>query len=217
MTDFETARLRMVDNQLRTSNITDRRLLAALSTVPREQFVPKERADLAYTDVVHPIGRGRWLAAPAPFAKLLQLAAITHTDHVLDVGAGNGYGTAILAALGAEVTGLESDAMLADAARRHLVELGLANVRIVDGALDGSALVGQRFDVIVCEGALDAEPTAFFRALKDGGRLVALIRAGGTAVAHVFVRSGDDVAGRADFNGALPPMPQAPQPEAFVF
>ena len=107
MVDYSTARRRMVDNQLRTSNVTDRRILAAMEDVPRERFLPDARRALAYVDAVHDLGGGRFLAAPAPFAKLLQLAEVDHTDTVLDVGAGSGYSVAVLARLARQVTGID--------------------------------------------------------------------------------------------------------------
>lgn len=207
----------MVENQLRTVGISDKRLLAALMTVPREHFVAPAQRPIAYTDVVQPIGAGRYLAAPAPFAKLVQLAEIAEDDAVLDVGAGTGYSTAVLAAMAREVTALESDPTLADIARRNLTELGIAHVRLVDSPLDGSYAPGRLFDVIVVEGAVEHEPSAFFPLLADGGRLVALVRDGSVATAHVYVRSGAEVAGRAEFNAAMPALPQAPRPQTFVF
>ena len=217
MADFATARRRMVDNQLRTSNVTDRRILTAMDEVPRERFVPAERQPLAYTDTAHSLGAGRALAPAAPFAKLIQLAEIDHTDSVLDIGAGTGYSTAVLARLGSHVTGLESDPALAAEARRLLTELGVANAGITEGALDGSGLPRDSFDVIVLEGAVASEPTGLFPLLKDGGRLVALLRRNGAGVAHVYVRSGNGVATRAEFNTALPPLAPAAREESFVF
>ena len=217
MIDFAQARTQMVENQLRTVGISDKRLLAAMMAVPREHFVAPAQKPIAYTDVVLPIGVGRFLAAPAPFAKLVQLAEIGEKDAVLDVGAGTGYSTAVLAAMSGEVTALESDPALADIARRNLTELGIASVRLVDSPVDGSYAPGRLFDVVVIEGAVDQEPSAFFPLLADGGRLVALIRNGSVATAQLYVRSGGEVAGRADFNAALPALPLGPRPQAFVF
>lgn len=217
MADFATARLRMVDNQLRTSTVTDHRLLAAMGEIRRETFLPADREALAYADVAHPLGGGRFLAAPAPFARLVQLAEIVHTDRVLDVGSGTGYSTAVLARLANEVDGLEPDRELAEKARTNLAEAGIANARIVVGPFDGAGLAHDHFDVIVIEGALASEPTSLFPLLRDGGRLVALIAVNGPAVAQVFVRSGDEVAGRSEFNATLPPLTPAARVETFVF
>lgn len=217
MADFVTARLRMVDNQLRTSTVTDHRLLAAMGEIRRETFLPADREALAYADVTHPLGGDRFLAAPAPFARLVQLAEIVHTDRVLDVGSGTGYSTAVLARLASQVDGLEPDRDLAEKARTNLAEAGIANARIVVGPFDGTGLAHDHFDVIVVEGALASEPTSLFPLLRDGGRLVVLIAADGPAVAQVFVRSGDEVAGRSEFNATLPPLATAPHVETFVF
>lgn len=218
MADFATARRRMVDNQLRTSNVTDRRILTAMDEVARERFVPEARQALAYADTAHDLGAGRALPPPAPFAKLIQLAEIEHTDIILDIGAGTGYSTAVLARLGAQATGLESDPALA-ATARQLLGGGdsFGNGSIVEGPLDGSSLASDSYDVIIIEGAVDAEPSGLFRLLKDGGRLVALVRRNGAGVAHVYVRSGAAVAARAEFNTALPPLVRAPREERFVF
>jgi protein-L-isoaspartate(D-aspartate) O-methyltransferase len=217
MADFETARRRMVDNQLRTSNITDRRILGAMGEVPRELFVPAERQDLAYADTPHALGGGRWLAPPAPFAKLIQLAEIEHTDNVLDVGAGTGYSTAVLARLAANVTGIESDPALVARAKDIFSRYPSDNAQVVEGALDGAGQPRDTFDVIVVDGAVDAAPATLFPLLKDGGRLVALLRQGGTGVAHVYVKSAAGIATRAEFNTALPPLAASRREESFVF
>jgi protein-L-isoaspartate(D-aspartate) O-methyltransferase len=217
MADFETARRRMVDNQLRTSNVTDRRILTAFEEVPRERFVPEARQALAYGDAEHNLGGGRVLASPAPFAKLIQLAEIQHTDSILDVGAGTGYSTAVLGRLGASVTGLESDPALVAKAHQLFGNTFVGTGSVVQGPLDGSSLAADAYDVIVVEGAIDSAPVTLFRLLKDGGRLVALLRRNGAGVAHVYVKSGSEVATRAEFNTALPPLAAAPREENFVF
>lgn len=217
MVDFAAARVKMVDNQLRTSNITDHRILGVMGDVPREAFLSADQGPLAYADVAHSLGGGRFLPPPAPFAKLVQLAEITATDRVLDVGAGTGYGTAVLARLGAEAVGIEPDAELARKAEANLRAAGIGNATIDTGGFDGEGLQREHFDAIVVEGQLESEPMHLFRLLSDGGRLVALIANGGPGVAHVFVRSGDEVAGRSEFNTTLPPLAAGPHAETFVF
>src|SRR3954463_10289763 len=110
MTDFAHARRTMVDNQLRTSGITDHRLLGAMGEVPRERFVPAARQTLEYIDEAKPLSATRKLGPPAPFARLVQLAAIQHSDRVLDVGCGTGYSAAVLGHLASEVVAVEDDA-----------------------------------------------------------------------------------------------------------
>ena len=217
MTDFDHARKVMVDNQLRTAAITDRRILTAMGEVPREKFVPGVRHSLAYIDESHPLSATRRLGAPAPFAKLIQLAAISHTDRVLDLGCGTGYSSAVLGRLASEVVAVESDPSLAAAARTTLAEIGATNVRVAEGALETAGKSGAPYDVIVIEGALASVPDALLAQLKPEGRLAALIaKPGRPAVAHLFVKSGKSIAARAEFDAVLPPL--APKrDDSFVF
>jgi protein-L-isoaspartate(D-aspartate) O-methyltransferase len=219
MTDYARSRKAMVDNQLRPSSITDRRLLGAMGELPRELFVPEPRRSLAYIDETHvlPGGSGRALPAPAPFARLVQLAQIGPVDTVLDVGCGSGYSAAVVAQLAARVVALESDAGLAAAARNNLKSLGIANVEIVEGPLDAGAPKLGPFDAIVVEGAVTAVSQKLFGQLKEGGRLVALIRKGSTAVANAYVRSGDEFASRAEFDANLPPLTRETTSDGFIF
>jgi len=220
MIDFERARKVMVDSQLRTSNVSDKRLLVAMGQVPRERFVPAERRPLAYIDGEHPLQPGRSrraLAAPAPFARLVQLAAVQPQDRVLDLGCGTGYSTAVLAALAAEVVGVEEHPELAAQARENVAALGIANATIVEPPLQHAPAAHDPFDVIVVEGAVDMVPDELVARLADGGRLVALVRRGPAAVANLFVKSGKEVAARADFDGTLPPLADRAAEEPFVF
>lgn len=217
MVDFERARKAMVDNQLRTSNVTDRRILNAMLSVPREDFVPASRRALAYIDEAHDLGHGRAMPAPAPFAKLVQLAEIEPGDAVLDLGAGLGYSTAVLAQLAHEVVGVESDPTLAAAAAKALSAAGVSNAEIVVSDLNNVQPHASGFDVILLEGAVNEVSPELFKLLRDGGRLVALIRRGPAAVAHVFVKSGETVNSRAEFNTSLPPLTEAKRPDDFVF
>ena len=108
----ESARFNMIEAQIRTSNVTDPRIHAAMGAVVREKFVPSAAQALAYADVPVAIAQGRYLLDPRSFAKLLQLAQITAQDRVLDVACGTGYSSAVLARLAAEVVALEQDADL---------------------------------------------------------------------------------------------------------
>jgi protein-L-isoaspartate(D-aspartate) O-methyltransferase len=217
MIDFERARQVMVDNQLRTSGITDHRLLIAMSEVPRERFISGPRHTLAYIDAAQPISQTRRMAAPAAFARLVQLAQIEHTDRVLDLGCGTGYSTAVLARLAAEVTGVEDEPDLAARARTILAELGIGNAAIMAGPLASTGASGAPYDVVVVEGVVDAVPPQFLALLKPEGRLVAATAEGGRpAVAHLFVNSGKGVAASAAFDASLPLLTRPANPD-FVF
>jgi protein-L-isoaspartate(D-aspartate) O-methyltransferase len=103
----ESARFNMVEAQIRSANVTDPHILAAMNAVPREKFVPTASQALAYADVPVAVAPGRYLLDPRSFAKLARLAQIGPTDRILDVGCGTGYSAAVLARLGAEVVALE--------------------------------------------------------------------------------------------------------------
>ena len=133
--NFEAARIKMFDNQIRTTDVTSHAVLAAFLSVPREEFVTAAMKPLAYidTDIELPAsgsGDRRYLMEPSPLAKLLQLAEISKTDKVLEVGSGTGYGAAVLSMLAASVVALESDAALASTASETLARLGYANVTV---------------------------------------------------------------------------------------
>ena len=220
MVDFARARAVMVDNQVRTSNVNERRLLAVLGQVPRERFVPESRRALAYIDEAIPLlgdAGARYLAPPAPFAKLVQLADIQENERVLEIGAGTGYTTAVLAGLAHEVVGVEPNAELATAARDNLQGLGIENARIVENAFDAPLKGEGHFDVVFFSGSVRDVPDSAFTSLRDGGRLVVLVLGGLTGTAHVFVKVGKDIASRAEFNTNIPALPMAKAPEQFVF
>src|SRR5690606_17085384 len=195
MVDFERARQMMVDSQIRPASVTDGRVIARFRSVPRELFVPASRRQLAYVDDLHWFGKpgaSRFMPAPATFARLLHLARIGAGDAVLDVGAATGYSTAIIAGLAASVVGLEEDPGLAAAAAVNLATLGLDNAEAVTGEI--AQFGDAQFDVILAQGMLDNIPPAFLATLKEGGRLVALVRNGSVGLATVFIKSGGKVA-----------------------
>lgn len=215
--DFEFARRNMVDTQLRTWGVTDRRVIAAVGSVPRELFVPAQRRPLAYTDEEHEIGGGRRLAAPAPFAKLLQLAAIGSEEHVLDIGCGTGYSAAVIARLAGSVTSIEPDAALAAAAEANLAEIGVQGVTVLSGSIEAAGKSKGPYDVILIGGLVPSVPDQLFSQLKPEGRVVALVgRPGRPGVAHVFSRSGKGLAAHSDFDAHMPPL-VTPPTDVFVF
>jgi protein-L-isoaspartate(D-aspartate) O-methyltransferase len=223
MTDFTLARTRMIDSQLRTEDVRDPAILAAMGVVPRERFVPAPSAGLAYVDRAVPIQRepatlpARHLMRPAALARLLQLAEIGEGDSVLDVGAGTGYAAAVLARIAARVVALESDHGLAGTAATLLASLGEGRVEVKEGPLARGYGAGGPYDVIVIEGAVEMVPPELFDQLAAGGRLVAVIGRGGAAQATVFTRTGREIGRRPAFSCSAPPLPGFERPHAFVF
>jgi len=222
MIDFTVARLNMVESQVRPNGITDRRIIAAIELLPREDFVPASRRDVAYMDEDVALEPADWWQGPRAlievmaFARLLQHATIKPTDKVLVVGAGTGYGAAVIAPLCAAVVALECDPGLAAAARRNLE--GIPNAKLVEGSLDKGVAAEQPFDVIVAEGRVEEVPQALLGQLSDGGRLVAVVGEAMIAQACVFTRTGAAVAMRPAFDASVAPLPGLKKHKpAFVF
>jgi protein-L-isoaspartate(D-aspartate) O-methyltransferase len=215
--DFAELRARMVDGQLRTTDVTDPAILEAMGALQRELFVDERRRPLAYLDEDLLIAPGRYLMEPSPLAKLLQLAEIASTDRVLDVGTGTGYSAAVLSRLAASVVALESDDSLAGRARDALSRTGAANVEVVTGGLASGHPAGAPYDVIVLEGAIEMLPDALTAQLRDAGRLVAVEGRGNAGIAKVYLNSGGLITGRRAFNAALKPLPGFERTPAFEF
>ena len=216
--DYATQRTNMVESQVRPSDVTDRRILRSMAEVPRELFVPDALRSLAYGDGGVRLAKGgRSLMAPRTFAKLLQAANLEPTGSVLIVGAGTGYSSAVASPLAAEIVALECDERLAGQARKTLADLGLGNVSVVTGELPDGWVQQAPYDSIVVEGAVSAPPQALFSQLKDGGRLVAILRRGPMGKAVVWSRQ-SGVYGAADVfdaSGEILPGFEALQQFAF--
>lgn len=215
--DFQELRVKMVDGQVRTTDVTDAALLAAMLEIPREAFVPADRQALAYVDEDLAIGAGRFLMRASPFAKLVQLADIRDGDLVLDVGCGTGYSTAVLARLAGFVVALESDAAHAAEAGRALAANGSDNVSVVEGALAAGHPAQAPYDAIVIEGAVDEVSLQLLAQLKDGGRLVAVVGAGNSGRATIWIKEAGLTSSRTAFNAAVPPLDAFRREPAFVF
>src|SRR5215469_16373701 len=200
MTDFAAARRMMVDSQVRTSDVTDPRIIAAMLELPRERFVPEAKAALAYLDADVPVTEAqggkpvRRLLKPMVLAKLVQAAAVQASDHVLDVGCASGYSSALLARLARSVIALEEEETLIRLARENLKAVGADNVTVVAGPLTQGWQGGvSYYDVIFLNGATEIAPQALTRQLKDGGRLVGVLGRGPTGQAMIYRSVGGDV------------------------
>jgi protein-L-isoaspartate(D-aspartate) O-methyltransferase len=219
MTDFAAARRNMVDGQVRTADVTDHRLLAAMLSVPRERFVPSASASIAYLDLDLAVGEGalsaRRLLKPMVLAKLLQAAGVGVYDRVLDVGCATGYAAAVLGKLADEVIALEQDTALAKVANETLAHEG--NVTVVIGPLSAGWPDAAPYDVILLDGATEVPPQALCRQLKSGGRLVCVEGCGPGAKAMLYRRSGEESGGRPIFDAAAPVLPGFVKPPVFAF
>jgi protein-L-isoaspartate(D-aspartate) O-methyltransferase len=217
MFDTITARRMMVDGQIRTADVTDLDLIAAMLAVPRERFVPPAMAEQAYLDSDIAIGDGRALIKPMVLAKLLQAARVRSDDHVLDVGCGTGYSSAVLARLAGSVVALEQDQALAGQAKEALAETAGAKVTIATGPLTAGWPAAAPYDLILMNGATEIVPETLGAQLKPNGRLACIFGRTPPGKAMLYRVIEGRLVGRPIFDAAAPLLPGFMAPPAFVF
>jgi protein-L-isoaspartate(D-aspartate) O-methyltransferase len=208
--DMAALRQTMLDSQLKTVGVIDAGVLAAMGSVPREAHVPPHLAGLAYADAALEVAPGRFLLEPMALALLLQNARIMPGERVLVIGAATGYSAAVLAAMGARVTTLESDKALAQAARA-------AGIEVVEGPLPAGWAKAAPYDVLLFEGAIESLPPALAAQLAPGGRAAAVVRVNGVGHGHAGPVVGDRIAGRAFLEIAAKPLPGFGRAREFAF
>jgi protein-L-isoaspartate(D-aspartate) O-methyltransferase len=213
--DYADARRRMVDGQIRPNKVNDPRLLDAMRDLPREAFLPPTLRARAYTDEDVPLPGGRALMEPMVLARLVQLLNLRSGGRALVVGAGTGYGAAVLARMGAEVTAVEDDPVLAATAREALAAfLPPAAVRLADRLPSE----GETFDAVLIEGEVPAVPEEVSRLLAEGGRLAAAVGTGRrNGVAVLGQRLGGAFTVTPAFDCAVSALPAFAAPARFVF
>jgi protein-L-isoaspartate(D-aspartate) O-methyltransferase len=169
---YANLRIRMVNDQIISRGIRDRRLLDALSELPRHWFVPEEYANIAYSDSPLPIGRGQTISQPYIVALMTELLLLKGEENVLEIGTGSGYQAALLASLARQVHTIERHAALAENAQKVLMRLGLTNVSVHVG--DGSLGLPDDapFQAIMITAAAPRVPQPLRDQLNEGGRLV---------------------------------------------
>lgn len=188
--DVELARNNMVDNQVRTWDVLDLRVLDALSTVRREGYVAEAHRQVAFADVQLPLGHGEFMLKPVIIGRILQALLPQANESILEVGTGSGYLTACLASLAGDVTSLEQHADLAEAARARLLRDGHSNVKIETVEAIHGYSGRQQFDAVVLTGAVWQVPDSLLQRVKPGGRLLAIVGESPAMAAQLHQRNG---------------------------
>jgi len=216
--DYTLARDLMVDGQVRPNQVADQRILDAMRRLPRERFLPPALAGRAYIEEDVKLPGGRVLIRPLVISRLVQLCTAREGERTLVIGAGTGYGSALLAACGAAVTALEEDEALLQIAGPVLAEFA-PQVRVVRGPLAAGFAEQGPWDLILIEGAVAAIPDGIGAQLHEQvGRLITIVVSGGrVGKAVVAERTAAGLKTQAAFDAATAILPQfAPKP-GFVF
>jgi protein-L-isoaspartate(D-aspartate) O-methyltransferase len=212
--NFEHMRRAMVASTLRTTGVNDPRVLAAIGAVPRERFVPAERAAAAYADIIVPLGGGRELNSPMALGRMLNEASPQERERALVIGTATGYAAAVMERMVASVAATEEDPRLIDAAREALAG---TRVKLVEAPLAQGYAEGGPYDLILIDGAVEFVPQAIIDQLVDGGRIAtALLDRGVTRIA-IGRRAGEafGIAPMADSASTI--LPGFEKPKVFSF
>jgi protein-L-isoaspartate(D-aspartate) O-methyltransferase len=208
--DFAAARAAMVECQLRPQGVSDPAVIETMGRIPREDYLPADTRALAYADRPVATGEGRFLVPPAVLGQLLTEMMPRRGQHALVIGAGTGYSAAVLAAMGLEVTALESGAAPASTAHRP-------GVVMAHGPLEAGFPSGAPYDQILIDGAVEYIPDAIIDQLADGGRLGTALVDRGIARLVVGRKVGGAFGTLSIGDAGVPALPGFQRPRAFTF
>lgn len=215
--NIDFARQQMIDQQVRAWTVLDPSVLAVLSEVPREKFVPRPYESLAFADTEIPLGHGEYMMTPTVEGRLLQALELDSSDHVLEIGTGSGFLTACLAKLAATVTSIDIHGDFVRDAAGKLASAGIDNValRTMDATRE---LPGDRYDAIAVTGSIETFDPRFVDALRPGGRLFVVVGSPPVMEARLVRRSGGaDWNSESLFETKLPPLVHGTLPPQFIF
>ena len=222
----ESARSKMIEQQIRPWTVLDPNVLELLSEMRREEFVPASHRHLAFVDMELPLPEQQVMLAPKVEARLLQELSLTPTDRVLEIGTGSGFMAALMARLAANVLTIEKHASLAELAAGNLDRAGIQNVEVVtaNGLVENPRWAHVGFDVVVVSGAVERVPEVLIDRLNPGGRLAAIVGTAPVMQAILMERVGSGLAASVSgmrtsvlFDTLTKPMEDAPRVSKFTF
>jgi protein-L-isoaspartate(D-aspartate) O-methyltransferase len=216
------ARFNMIEQQIRTWDVLDAKVLDLFKLVPREAFVSETYAGLAFADLELPIGHGQTMLAPKMEGRILQALEIKETDTVLEIGTGSGYLTALLAKQAKRVVSVELYNDISQLAQQRLAGQKIQNVTLETGDAANGWPAHTPYDVIVFTGSLPMLPEIALEDLAKGGRMFIVVDEAPVMQAQLIRKiplSSSSSAYKRDvlFETCLPALINAPQPERFQF
>ncbi len=216
--DFANLRRVMVDSQVRVNDVTSPGVVSAFSNVPREVFVPKGMRSCAYAELEIETSDHRAMWLPRDLGKMLRGLEPQASDVSLVIGAGAGYGAALLGYITDAVIALEDDEALVDKMSERFAEIGMDEAVAVQGDLAKGLADQGPFDVILVGGMVETVPQAWLDQLSEGGRLGVVVATGrSVGAARIYKRAGDTFSYREAFECCPPALPGFEQEASFVF
>lgn len=217
MTDFATARVAMVDTQVRPSDVTRISVIQSMLAVPREEYVPAEKRPIAYLGEHMLLAPGRVMLDPRVFAKMLDALDLQPGQRVLDIGCGLGYSTAVMARIAGSVVGLEENPDLAQDAASRLAAQGVGNAAVEQGRLAAGLPQHAAFDAIILQGGIETIPDTLTEQLAMGGRIIAIFTEGQAGQVRMGLRGVNGTSWRRIFDATAPLLPGFARSKAFEF
>ena len=189
--NFELARFNMIEQQIRPWSVLDTAVLELMASVKRELFLPEELRSLALSDTELAIGQGEVMLSPKVQARMIAQLELKATDDVLQIGAGTGFMTCVMARLAQSVLAYEIHPSLAKTATDNLAREQISNAKVLVGDATKNTSLDKKFDAIVFCGSVAAVPEVWLNKLKPEGRLLAIVGEEPIMRASVYSRAAD--------------------------
>lgn len=215
--DFERARFYMVEQQIRTWEVLDPRVLDLISSMERHTYVPEQYRNLAYSDLQLPIGQGQVMLEPKLEARILQTLSPQPGETALEIGSGTGWMTACLAGLCDRVTSIDILPEFTELAGRNLQAHGVSNVELGTGDAAQGWDDGRRYDAIAVTASLPEFHEGFHQSLTIGGRLVLIVGEPPIMEGLLITRVAEDQwSTESLFDVSVPPLINAHRTQRFA-
>lgn len=216
--DFEQARSNMIEQQIRTWEVLDQRVLDTLCNIKREDFIPDEYKKLAFTDCNIPLAYNQMTMQPKVEARIIQTLDIAYNDHILEIGTGCGYLTAVLAAFGKSIISLDIFPEFTQSASSKLTQNNIHNVELITADGIHGWNTKAPYNVIVLTGSQPVLNNAFQEQLAIGGRLFAVIGESPVMNASLITRVGENQwTNEVIFETDIPPLIGSIEISKFLF